>query len=72
VSFLTKETQRLADELKRQVDQNLQFEDQLGRARLEFEDYKSQEQVRLDVLHRELDSLNHLKDVNAKDLDELR
>lgn len=72
VSFLTKETQRLADELKRQVDQNLQLEDQLGRARLEFEDYKSQEHVRLDVLHRELDSLNHLKDVHAKDLDELR
>jgi len=72
VSFLTKETQRLADELKRQVDQNLQLEDQLGRARLEFEDYKSQEHGRLDVLHRELDSLNHLKDVHAKDLDELR
>ena len=60
LSFLTKETQRLAAELKEKIDQNIHLDDQLARARLELVDFKNEEKARLDGLRRELESQGRL------------
>lgn len=72
VSFLTKEAQRLAAEVKDKIDHNLHLEDQLARTRMELAEARNEEKARIDGMRRELESQGRLQELGAKEVDELR
>ena len=72
MSFLTKEQQRLNDELRNALNDKGLLQDQLNRAEVEIQDLKNNVHQRTETNLRELESLRNIKDLNSRDLDNLR
>ena len=69
MSFLTKETHRLSDELRAAIEQRNLVQDEMTKLQLEFEDYRNTEEPRIRELHRDLEHLKEFKEISIEETD---
>ena len=72
ISYLTKEQNRLVEELRLEQEKNASANDRYRRLELEFQEFRENGHVRDETVRRELESLRSLKELNHRDIEEFK